>query len=80
MHLQSPESEWVEPLSEREIEVLKLIANGLTNPIIAAKLFLPLKTVKFTPAISKVINGELVAHRWAVAVARGRALGVLSPN
>ncbi len=36
----------IEPLSEREIEVLRLIAEGLTNPEIAARLYLSLNTVK----------------------------------
>ncbi|MCC6443991.1 MAG: response regulator transcription factor [Armatimonadetes bacterium] len=33
-------------LTEREIEVLKLIAEGLTNQVIAEKLFLSIKTVQ----------------------------------
>src|SRR5690606_183528 len=36
----------VEPLSEREVEVLKLIAQGLSNREIGEKLFLALDTVK----------------------------------
>ena len=32
--------------SEREIEVLQLIAEGLTNPEIASRLYLSLNTVK----------------------------------
>jgi LuxR family maltose regulon positive regulatory protein len=43
---QGPESEMVEPLSERELEVLQLIAAGLTNQEIASRLFLSLNTVK----------------------------------
>jgi LuxR family maltose regulon positive regulatory protein len=33
------DEEWVEPLSEREIEVLNLIEEGLTNQQIASRLF-----------------------------------------
>ena len=36
----------VEPLSEREIEVLRLVARGLTNKDIAQTLFLSVQTVK----------------------------------
>ena len=36
----------IEPLSERELEVLQLIADGLTNRQIAVQLFLTLNTVK----------------------------------
>ncbi len=41
-----PTSYLVDPLSERELEVLKLIANGLSNPEIGRKLFLATSTVK----------------------------------
>ena len=40
------EGELIEPLSEREIEVLQLIAEGLTNPEIASRLFLSAHTIK----------------------------------
>src|SRR3712207_8997581 len=36
----------VEPLSERELEVLQLIAEGLTNQEVATRLYLSLHTVK----------------------------------
>src|SRR3712207_5743814 len=39
-------SELVEPLSERELEVLQLIAEGLTNQEVATRLYLSLHTVK----------------------------------
>jgi LuxR family maltose regulon positive regulatory protein len=37
---QTQGQEWVEPLSTRELDVLKLIAEGLTNPEIGSRLFL----------------------------------------
>jgi LuxR family maltose regulon positive regulatory protein len=36
----------LEPLSERELEVLQLVADGLSNEAIAAQLFLAVGTVK----------------------------------
>jgi LuxR family maltose regulon positive regulatory protein len=68
------ESEWVEPLSERETEVLQLISEGLTNQEIATRLYLSLNTVKVH---TRNIYGKLGAHHRAGAVARARALGVL---
>jgi LuxR family maltose regulon positive regulatory protein len=64
----------IEPLSEREIEVLQLIAEGLTNREIASRLFLSLNTVK---AHTRNIYGKLGIHNRAQAVARARALGIL---
>jgi LuxR family maltose regulon positive regulatory protein len=64
----------VEPLSEREIEVLQLIAEGLSNREIASRLFLSLNTVK---AHSRNIYGKLGVHSRTQAVVRARALGFL---
>ena len=61
-------------LSDREIEVLRLYAAGLTNPEIASRLFLALNTVK---THSRTIYGKLGVHNRTQAVARARALGVL---
>jgi predicted ATPase/DNA-binding CsgD family transcriptional regulator len=38
---------WIEPLSHREIEILGLISDGLSNREIAQKLFLSVNTVKW---------------------------------
>ena len=67
----------VEPLSEREIEVLQLIAQGLTNPEIAARLYLSLNTVKVH---TRNIYGKLGIKNRTQAVARGRELGILTSN
>jgi LuxR family maltose regulon positive regulatory protein len=67
-------SELVEPLSEREIEVLQLIAEGLTNPEIAGRLYLSLNTVKVH---TRNIYGKLGVNNRTQAVARGRDLGIL---
>jgi LuxR family maltose regulon positive regulatory protein len=73
---QAPKPELVEPLSERELEVLQLIAEGLTNQEIASRLFLALNTVK---AHSRNIYGKLGVHSRTQAIARARALGILPP-
>jgi LuxR family maltose regulon positive regulatory protein len=67
----------IEPLSERELEVLWLIAEGLTNPEIASRLFLALNTVK---GHTRNIYGKLGVHNRTRAVVRARALGLLSPT
>ncbi len=64
----------LEPLSERELEVLQLIANGLTNQEIATQLFLTLNTVKVH---TRNIYGKLDAHSRTQAVAKARALDIL---
>jgi LuxR family maltose regulon positive regulatory protein len=71
---QPHDSVLIEPLSEREIEILYHIADGLTNPEIATKLTLSHHTVK---AHTRNIYGKLDAHNRTEAVARARALGVL---
>jgi len=71
---QVPASELVEPLTERETEVLQLIAEGLTNPEIAFRLFLALNTVK---GHTRSIYGKLGVHSRTQAVARARAFGIL---
>jgi LuxR family maltose regulon positive regulatory protein len=73
----APESEWVEPLSEREIEVLQLVAEGLTNKEIATRLYLSLNTIKVH---TRNINGKLGVKNRMQAAARARALGILPNN
>jgi LuxR family maltose regulon positive regulatory protein len=71
---QAPEPDLIEPLSEREMQVLELIAGGLTNPEIASRLFLSPHTIKVH---AHNIYGKLGVHSRMQAVARARALGVL---
>jgi LuxR family maltose regulon positive regulatory protein len=70
-------SRLAEPLSSRELEVLPLIAEGLTNQEIAARLYLSLHTVK---AHARTIYAKLGVSSRTQAVARGRALGFLSED
>jgi LuxR family maltose regulon positive regulatory protein len=64
----------IEPLSERELEVLQLIAEGLTNREVAARLFLSLNTVKVH---TRNIYGKLNVHSRTQAVAQSQQLGLL---
>ena len=68
------QSELVEPLSERELEVLRLIAAGLKNREIAGRLVIEESTVK---RHLTNIYGKLGATSRTQALARARALGLL---
>jgi predicted ATPase/DNA-binding CsgD family transcriptional regulator len=64
----------LDPLTERELEVLALIAEGLSNREIAERLFVGVSTVK------KHINrmySKLGVHRRTQAILRARALNLL---
>ena len=63
-----------ESLSEREVEVLQLIAAGFSNKDIANKLFISLNTVR---THTKNINSKLEVHSRTQAVARAKELGLL---
>jgi LuxR family maltose regulon positive regulatory protein len=63
-----------EPLTQRELEVLSLIAAGLSNRQIAAELFLAVGTVK---KYTSNIYGKLEVHRRTQAVSRAREIGLL---
>lgn len=70
----SPAQPLIEPLSQRELEVLQLIAQGLSNHEISERLFLALDTVK---GHNRRIYGKLQVQRRTEAVARARELGLL---
>lgn len=63
-----------ESLSERELEVLRLIAQGATNKEIADQLVITVGTVK--SHINHIL-GKLDSHNRTEAVARARGLGLL---
>jgi len=72
---QSPlESEMIEPLSSREIEVLNLIAEGLSNREIAERLVISLGTVKVH---TRNIYGKLGVSNRTHAAAKARSIGIL---
>jgi LuxR family maltose regulon positive regulatory protein len=64
----------VEPLSQRELEVLQLIAQGLSNREISERLFLAVDTIK---GHNRNIFGKLQVQRRTEAVARARELGLI---
>ena len=72
--IKNPKSEMVEPLSERELEVLRLVAQGLSNREISLRLFLALNTVK---GHNQKIFNKLQVQSRTEAVARARELGLL---
>lgn len=65
---------FVDPLSLRELEILRLIAGGATNQEIAGRLVITLGTVK--SHINHILR-KLEAHNRTAAVARARELGLL---
>jgi LuxR family maltose regulon positive regulatory protein len=76
--IQNPKSKiqnLVEPLSNRELEVLQLIAAGLSNQEIAARLVVTVGTVK---SHVNHLFGKLAVTSRTQAVARARELGLLT--
>ncbi len=63
-----------EPLSQRELEILQLIAQGLSNREIGERLFLALDTVK---GHNRRIFSKLLVQRRTEAVAKARSLNIL---
>ena len=64
----------IEPLSDRELEVLRLVAQGLSNREIGERLFLALITVK---GHNRNTFRKLQVRRRTEAVARARELALL---
>ena len=72
---QASTSALVEPLSARELEVLQLIAVGLTNQQIADELVISVGTAKW---YTGQIYGKLAVSNRTQAVAKARELKLLS--
>ncbi len=64
----------IEPLSQRELKILQLIAQGLSNREIGERLFLALDTIK---GYNRKIFDKLQVQSRTEAIARARELGLL---
>ena len=74
---QEKNSDLIEPLSQRELEVLGLIVEGLSNAEIARTLYLSLSTVK---GHTTNIYGKLGIKNRTQAVAQAQKFGFLSAS
>ena len=73
-NISHPPSTLVEPLSQRELEILRLVAEGLSNQEIGERLFLSVHTVK---GHNGRIFDKLQVQRRTEAIARAREFGLL---
>ncbi|NKQ37809.1 MAG: helix-turn-helix transcriptional regulator, partial [Chloroflexi bacterium] len=64
----------VDPLSDRELEILALIAAGLKNKEIAEQLFISYNTVLYH---TKNIYSKLGVNKRALAIAKAREMGLI---
>ncbi len=64
----------IEPLTERELEVLNYLATGMPNQAISERLFVSLAAVKWH---ARNIYGKLEVNNRTQAVAKARELGLL---
>ena len=69
-----PAQPLIEPLSQRELKILQLIAQGLSNREIGERLFLALDTIK---GHNRKIFDKLQVQSRTEAIARARELGLL---
>lgn len=74
LHCYNRSQPFVDSLSERKLEVLQLIAQGLSNQQISDRLFLALSTVK---GYNRNIFDKLQVKRRTEAIARARELGLI---
>jgi LuxR family maltose regulon positive regulatory protein len=70
----SPAQTLIEPLSQRELKILQLVSQGLSNREISQRLFLALSTVK---GHNRNIFDKLQVQSRTEAIARCRELGLL---
>jgi LuxR family transcriptional regulator, maltose regulon positive regulatory protein len=68
------DTDWIEPLSDRELEVLLLIADGLSRQEIATKLVLSLNTIK---THARNAYSKLGVNNQMQATVKAKSLGLL---
>jgi LuxR family maltose regulon positive regulatory protein len=73
----APAAELEDPLSDRELAVLRFLPTNLSASEIGGELYLSVHTVK---THMRKLYAKLGAHTRAEAVERGRALGLLAPS
>jgi ATP/maltotriose-dependent transcriptional regulator MalT len=74
-HTRLPDQPMMDPLSEREREILQLIAEGLSSREVAERIVLSVGTIRW---YLKQIYSKLDAHSRAQAIARARELKLLA--
>jgi LuxR family maltose regulon positive regulatory protein len=74
VEMSPPAGALIEPLTERELEVLRLLPTELTTPEIAERLVISYHTVR---THLKHIYGKLDAHSRHEAVTRAKTLDLL---
>jgi LuxR family maltose regulon positive regulatory protein len=72
--IKNQEPEIIEPLTDRELQILRLISDGHSNTEISQRLFLALSTVK---GHNLRIFNKLQVQNRTEAAARARELGLL---
>ena len=70
----APPQPLIDPLSERELEILRLLPTNLTTPEMAAELYISVSTVR---SHIKNIYSKLNVHRRTEAVNHAGELGLL---
>jgi len=73
--IEDSQSDLIEPLSDREIEVLQCLAEGLSNREIALKLTVSLSTIK---THTRNIYGKLGVNSRTQAIAQAKIWGLIS--
>jgi ATP/maltotriose-dependent transcriptional regulator MalT len=71
----SPQSALLDPLSDRELDVLRLLASDLDGPAIARELIVSLNTVR---THTKRIYTKLAVNNRRAAISKAHQLGLLS--
>ena len=64
----------LEPLTDQELRVLRLMAAGLSHRDIASELYLSVNTIKWH---TTHIYSKLGVHRRAHAISQARELGII---